>query len=149
MYPYCSLVLLVFKGSTLLIDCYPRAHFSLTVITGVVNALSLILLFCHSLTDCSLRGDFGITFRLCPMNGGSSFHCIPDVDDDCISDSQVKTHGSLLFLNASLVQLLQIITMISTKLRGIYRDGRLLKQEFRHPFIFGVYGRQICVMESP
>ena len=32
------------------------------------------------------------------MNGGGSFHCIPDVDDDCISDSQVKTHVSLLFL---------------------------------------------------
>ena len=104
VYPYCSLVLLVFKGSTLLTDCSLRAHFSLTVITGVVNALSLIVLFCYSLIDCSLRDDFGITFRLCPMNG--SFHCIPDVDDDCISDSQVKTHGSLLFLNASLVQLL-------------------------------------------
>ena len=31
------------------------------------------------------------------MNGGGSFHCIPDVDDDCISDSQVNTHGALLF----------------------------------------------------
>ena len=46
---------------------------------------------------CSLRSDFRTTFRLCPMNGGGSFHCIPDVDDDCISDSQVKTHGALLF----------------------------------------------------
>ena len=28
-------------------------------------------------------------FRLCPVNG-SLFGCLPDVDGDCVSDSQVK-----------------------------------------------------------
>ena len=50
-------------------------------------------------SDCSTSIiDFGTIFRLCPMNGEGPFYCIPDVDDDCISDSQVMmTHGAVVF----------------------------------------------------
>ena len=62
--------------------------------------------------------DFGTIFRLCPMNGGGLFHCIPDVDDDCISDSQVMmTHGAVVFKCFPSTA----IRIISTK---VYRNGR-------------------------
>ena len=63
------------------------------MMVGAHIILSLNFKMYMFFSACSLRSDFETTFRLCPMNGGGSFHCIPDVDDDCISDSQVKTHG--------------------------------------------------------
>ena len=72
-----------------------------------IYTLSLILLLYLPLiffSACSLRNDFnGTTVRLCPMYGEGPFHCIPDVDDDCISDFQVKTHGALLFSSTTTV----------------------------------------------
>ena len=60
-------------------------------------------------------------FRLCPVNG-SLFGCLPDVDGDCVSDSQVKFLTALYVLGYCKSQLVYfssgiLFSSISIKMR--------------------------------
>ena len=44
--------------------------------------------FPYILTECPQNASSGTTFILCPVNG--TMECVPDVDNDCVPDNEVK-----------------------------------------------------------
>ena len=51
--------------------------------------LASVIYTCFSiLAECPQNSSSGTTFILCPVNG--TMECVPDVDNDCVPDNEVK-----------------------------------------------------------